>query len=178
VRCNPPSYPREIFDFPAYLKQTLELYRRAVELARPYSIKLIIETHAGTAACSPGLAWNICREFDPRELGVILDIANFHREGEVAPSLTVSILRDHIDCIHIGGSRREKNARDEFGCALVTKEFCDLKDADSYVPAWISALKAANVQAPLLIEDYEPNVPSEVRIRRCAELLRQLDGKV
>ncbi len=174
VRCNPPVYPRGIFDYPAYLEQTISRYRHAVTLAAPLGIKLIIETHSGTAACSPALAWNICRHFDPRELGLIMDIANFHREGEINPSLALSILRPHIDCIHIGGSRRAKTKRDEFGCAITTWEFCDLPESDSYIPAWIAALKAAGLNAPLVIEDYEPNVPSPQRLARCAKLLHAL----
>lgn len=174
VRCNPPAYPKGIFDYPAYLEQTLARYRHAVGLASPLGIKLVIETHSGTASCSPSLAWNICRHFEPRQLGLIMDIANFHREGELNPYLAVSILRDHIDCVHIGGSLREKAKRDEYGCAVTTWAFCDLRDADSYIPTWIAALKTAGLKAPLIIEDYEASVSSEGRLRRCAQLLHKL----
>jgi sugar phosphate isomerase/epimerase len=174
IRCNPPAYPRGVFDYPAYLADTIARYRHAVALAAPYGIKLIIETHSGTAACSPALAWNICRDFDPRELGLIMDIANFHREGEINPLLAVSIIGRHIDCVHIGGSRRVKSKRDEAGCAVTALEFCDLREADSYIPAWIQAIKSARPDVPLIIEDYERGVASNVRLRRCAELLHAL----
>jgi sugar phosphate isomerase/epimerase len=107
MRLGPAPYPPGTFDYSAYLESTVERYKHVVKrLARPLGIRLLIETHTGGAAASPGLAANIVRRFDPADVGVIFDIANFAREGEIAPSLAVSVLRDWIDCAHIGGSRR------------------------------------------------------------------------
>jgi len=175
IRCNPPGYPKIAFDYPKYLAATVRRYAEVVEkIARPAGIKLVIETHSITAAASPALAWNILREFSPKDVGAIFDIANFNREGELVPRLAVAVLRDYIDCVHIGGLRRVSPGRDEWGCRKIEHVCCALEEADGYIPNWIAALKEAKVEAPLIIEDYEEGISSEVRLTRAADLLRRL----
>ncbi len=101
IRCQPPTYPQKIFDYPAYLDATIARYRDVItRLARPLGVKLLIETHNQSAAASPTLAWNIVRHFSPTDLSVIFDIAyNFNLEGELRPSLAVSIPQT-LDRLH------------------------------------------------------------------------------
>jgi sugar phosphate isomerase/epimerase len=175
IRCQPPAYPPTIFDYPPYLDATIARYRDVItRLARPLGIKLLIETHNQSSAASPSLAWNIVRHFSPTDLSVIFDIANFNLEGELRPSLAVSILKPWIDCIHIGGFRRTFPARDHFGCRTIGREACALTDCDLHIPTWIAALREAKIDAPLIIEDYDETLSGAERLRRCATLLTRL----
>lgn len=175
VRCQPPNYPSGPFRYNEYLDATVARYREVIEkYSRPRGVKLIIETHALSAASGPGLAWNIVKNFSPADVAVIFDIANFNREGELRPNLAVAVLRDHIDCVHIGGFRRAHGAPDTHGCQTIQYVGCPMEQADTYIPDWVAALKAAGVDAPLIIEDYEGGVSGAQRLTRSANLLRKL----
>lgn len=180
VRCNPPRYPDEPFDYPSFIEHVVHRYQYVIErLSWPVGIKLIIETHANSIATSPGLAWQIVRHFPANRLGVIYDLPNYGREGMVQPHLAASVLAPHIDCVHVGGSRRvEKPNRDQRGCRVVGNEFCRLEDSDLHVPTWIAALQNAGVDAPLIIESFEEDgqTPPTERLSRAATFLKSLPG--
>jgi sugar phosphate isomerase/epimerase len=172
VRVGPPAYPEKPFDYPAFLDRIVARYRAIVDkLSRPLGIKLIIETHTGSIAASPGLALHICRHFDPAEVGVIFDIANFNREGELKPHLAVSVLRPYIDCVHLGGGRRIVVETDELGCKIMTTQFCSMEESDLHIPSWLGALKGAGIDPPIIIEDFAPRMSGPDRLRRDARFL-------
>jgi len=175
VRCGPPAYPREPFDYPALLARVVARYAEVIErLAAPMGIKLILETHCGTMITSPGLAWNVVRHFSPERIGVIFDIANFGREGEIAPVLAVSVLRDYIDCVHIGGNRRVIVDVDPLGCTRRTGQMCRMEEGDLYLPWWLKAIHDAGISPPLIIEDFTPNMTGADRLRQSAPALRKM----
>lgn len=175
VRVAPPGYPGEPFDYLAMLGRVTESFARVIdELSAPLGIRVIIETHSHSFATSPALALNICREFPPSKIGVIFDMANFSREGEVAPTLAVSVLKDYIDCVHIGASRRIVSDIDEYGSRKVAHQMCTLSEGDLYVPDWIRAIAAAGIDPPLIIEDYTPNMPGAVRLAQSAQYLARV----
>jgi sugar phosphate isomerase/epimerase len=175
IRLSPGPYPGGIFDYAAWLDGTVARYRAIIEsIARPQGIKLVIETHAGGGAASPGLAWNIVHHFAPREVGVIFDLGNFAREGELPPRLAVSVLRDWIDCVHVGGSRRRDAGRDPRGWRRIAHESCPLADSDLPVAAWIDALGDAGVAAPLVVEDFAPDGTGAERLAADVAFLKAL----
>lgn len=176
VRCNPAPYPREPFDYPAFLDRVVQRYAYLTErISWPMGIKLIIETHANSLATSPALAWQIVKDFSPQRLGVIFDLPNFNREGGVNPILGVSVLRDYIDCVHFGASRRiEAEQRDEHGCRLVDTPFCPPEDSDLHLPTWLKALADAGVDAPIIIEDYDAELDGPARLARNARFVQNL----
>lgn len=172
VRVGPPAYPDKPFDYPALLERVVARYRRIVDsLSGPMGVKLIIETHTGSLAASPGLAYNLCRHFSPAEVGVIFDIANFTREGELKPHLAVSVLKPYIDCVHLGGGRRIVTETDELGCKITAGQFCSMEESDLHVPSWLRALEEAGIEPPILIEDYAPRMSGPDRLRRDARFL-------
>lgn len=177
VRCGLPRYPATPFDYAQFLERALERYAYIVEkLSGPMGIKLILETHAGTAVCSPGLAWNVVRHFPPEQVGVIFDLPNFAREGAVNPILAVSVLRDHIDCCHVGGSRRVVRDVDPLGCKVVAAQMCRMEESDLHLPTWLAALRDARLAPPLIIEDFTPNMAGADRLRQSAASLKKLLG--
>lgn len=177
IRLSPPPYSEGIFDYRAYLDGVLSRYEEIIrKLSRPLGIRLLIETHTGGAAASPGLAWNIVRHFDPADIGVIFDIANFACEGEIAPSLAVSVLRDWIDCVHVGASRRQEAGNDDAGWRRVTPVSCPLVESDLHIPTWIAALAEARIDPPLIIEDFASDASGPERLERDARALRGVAG--
>ena len=174
VRCGPPNYPPQPFDYGEYLERVLDRYAYVVEkLSGPMGIKLILETHCGTAVCAPGLAWNIVRHFSPERVGVIFDLPNFAREGAVSPVLAVSVLRHHIDCCHVGGSRRVIRDVDHLGCKVVASQMCRMEESDLHIPSWLAALRDARLSPPLIIEDFTPNMTGADRLRQSAAALER-----
>ena len=178
VRMGPPPYPDKPFNYPELLERAIRRYEFIVQkLARPLGIKIVMETHCRSLVTSPGLAWAICRHFDPRELGVIFDIANFSREGEVRPHLAVSVLRDYIDCVHLGGGRHVAGKTDAFGCSLVTVQACALAQSDLHIPTWLNALQAAGIKPPLIIENFASPMAGPDRLRQDAAFLKNVMDK-
>lgn len=175
VRCNPAPYPGEPFDYPKMLEEVIAGYRRLVdEFSGPRGIKLIIETHAHSLATGPGLAYLIVREFAPEQVGVIFDLPNFAREGGVNAHLAVSVLRDYIDCVHIGASRRiDKDETDGLGNRQVASVFCGFEEGDLHMPTWLGALKDAGVDVPLILEDYTSGLSGAHRLERGVDYLNR-----
>jgi sugar phosphate isomerase/epimerase len=177
MRLSAPPYPSGIFDFHSWMDGVVERYKHIIKrLARRRGIKIIIETHAKSGVTSPGLAWQLVRHFDPRELGVIFDIGNFAREGEVNAELAVSVLKEWIDCVHVGGSRRREEGVDSNGCRTLSQNMCAPQDSDLHVPTWIAALRAAEINPPLIIEDFTATPSGPERLRRDARFLNGLLG--
>ena len=179
VRIGPTPYPSHPFDYREYLARMVDRYAAVVErVTRPAGVKVLIETHCGGAAASPGLARNLCASFAPRDLGVILDVANFSREGEVAPVLAVSVLRDWIDCVHVGGSRRVDDGVDAAGCRKIRPEFCPLDESDLNASDWIAAIESAEIHPPLIIEDFGRYADGPGRLERSVDVLRRIRAAV
>jgi len=174
VRVNPPRYPERVFDYERFLGETIDHYRRAVELARPVGVKIVIEMHCRTLATGPGLARLIVQHFDPAQLGVILDLPNAALEGYVHAPLAVSAVADWIDHLHVGGAWLVDDGRDEKGFRRMKRQMTSLADSGLYVPQWIDALRQLGRRLPLIIEDYTPGVPDAQRLRTTTEQLRRL----
>lgn len=176
VRVQPPGYPQGPFDYPALLARTIKAYEHVVPLARAAGVKMVIETHAGSLATSPGLAYAIVQHFDPADVGVIFDLPNFAREGGVNPHLAVAVLGRWIDHLHFGGCRWIADVpRDEHGFRKPQSVMCELADSELYVPTWLGALRAAGIDVPLIVEDYTPDVSGAQRLRTTVEQLRRFD---
>lgn len=179
MRMGLPAYPEQPFNYTTLLDRIVKRFAQIIEdLARPLGIKLIIETHCGSLATSPGLAWAICRHFDPHDLGVIFDIANFTREGEIRPHLAVSVLWEYIDCVHLGGGQRVISHRDELGCKVMNVQFCPLEESDLHVPTWLYALHTAGIQAPIIIEDFAFDLTGADKLRRNTAFLNKAIAKL
>ncbi len=174
VRVAPHRVPAGPFDYAQELARNHAGFAKAIELAKPYGVKLVIETHAGSFATSPGLALKLCEPFPASAIGTIFDIANFNIEGKVQPHYAVAVLADYIDHVHIGGVRQQAGVHDEFGFRKADFTMCPVTEASLYIPDWIAALHAAGRDVPLLIEDYTPNKPGAWRLTDSAVALRRV----
>jgi sugar phosphate isomerase/epimerase len=174
VRVAPRNYPKGPFNYENRLEEEIELFVKAVDIARPYAQKIVMETHCGSFVTSPGLALNVCKAFSPDELGVIFDIANFNFEGSVTPNLAIAVLNDYIDHIHIGGMQINTTGYDANGFAMRQRMMAPLTDSNLYLPDWIKALVEAGITVPMLIEDYTLNKPGALRLREASKAIRRV----
>lgn len=174
IRLSPKGYPGGVFDFGDYLTQAIADYRRVVAQAQSHGLKVVIEMHAGNAACAPGLARSIVETFDPSDLGIILDLPNLAREGAVSPGLGVSVIEPWLDHCHVGGCRRVAGEPDDLGFRQTGSEMCALSECDLDIPAWFACLAATGRTAPLVIEDYSPGLSGESRLRRSVDEIGRL----
>lgn len=174
VRVGPEGYPKTPFDYAELLKKVVDRYGQIVAMAKPYGLKLVIETHAWSLAASPALAWNLVRHFSPAEMGTMFDLPNFAREGNQVPVLGVAILRDYIDQLHVGGSRRVAGSYDALGFVQVKDQFCPLSESDMHLPSWLAALRDAGVAAPLILEDYTETMPGALRLEDSVRQVRRV----
>jgi len=166
VKITPISYPKGLFDYADYVDAAVARYRELCAMAKPMGLKIIIEMHANNGASAPGLARYILQEFDPDELGVIIDLPNYAREGYVEPGLALSAVRDWIDHVHLGGLRRVKGAYDEHGFVKTGGMMCSLSESDVYIPEWLAMLHGLGIEVPLIIEDYSPGMTGAAKVRR------------
>ncbi len=169
------STPPGIFDYSEHLQRVKRRLGEIIEhISGPAGVKLVFETHANSFGSSPSLALNICQPFSPAQIGVIFDLSNFAREGELKPNLAVSILRNYIDHVHIGGSRRVEAERDALGFRQIKYIFCAMRDSDIHLPTWLHAMNDANLDVPLIIEDFDPTLSGPDRLRRSIAELKMM----
>ncbi len=168
------GYPAQgAFNYQEWLDKTVAGYAKAINLAKPFGIKVVIETHAHLIATSPALALNICKNFSTKEIGTIFDIANFNIEGNYQPNLAVAVLQDYIDHVHIGGVKRAGNY-DAMGFRTAERVMCPLTEADLYIPDWIRALHDAKRYVPLLVENYTNNIPGSLRLTESVNAIKRV----
>lgn len=169
------SYPEKVFDYQAELDKNVAQYQRVVAVAKQFNVKVVIETHSRSLATSPALALNICKHFDPADLGVIFDFANFCIEGNLVPRLAVSVLNKYIDHVHVGGSFPVATGHDENGFRKYDRLQSAIDDTVLYLPDWLDALRDAELGCvPLVIEDFSPTIPGALRLERSALAIQRL----
>ncbi|MDC0935054.1 TIM barrel protein, partial [Pirellulales bacterium] len=164
IRISPADHPTELFNYAAHLEQIIARYGELVPRARNAGLKIVIEMHVGNVVCGPGLVHAIVTNFDPAEIGVILDLPNLTQQGYVDPVLAVSVLAPWLDHCHVGAARRVTANIDDAGFRQSTHEFCDLTEGDLNLPTWIDSLAQLKRTLPLIIEDFSPNVTGAGRL--------------
>jgi sugar phosphate isomerase/epimerase len=174
MRVSPPPYPDVPFDYPALLNQVIDRIGQVIALAAPFHIKIVFESHCRSLAASPALAYNLLRHFDPNHVGLIFDLPNFAIEGNLQPHLAVSVVQSWIDHCHVGGAQRITTGRDPRSFRTVGHRMCPLEESDLHIPTWLAALHAAGLNAPLIIENYDPDLSGEARLRQSIAALHRL----
>ncbi len=166
VKITPIAYPQGLFDYADYLARARQRYRKLCDLAKPFGQRIIIEMHANNGASAPGLARAMLDGFDPAELGVIVDLPNYAREGFVEPGLALSVLSPWIDHVHLGGLRRVKGAYDRFGFVKTGGQMCSMAESDLHIPSWLELMHTLGRDVPLIIEDYSAGMTGPAKARR------------
>lgn len=74
---------------------------RLVDHAAPAGVKILVETSPGTPAPSPELALALVGHQPPTAAGVLYDPGNMIIEGDLTPTLAVSLLGRHLGHVHV-----------------------------------------------------------------------------
>ena len=91
----------------ALYDDTLAKLQRVERILAGTGVKGLLETHFGTIACSPSLAYDLVRHCDPAVIGVIMDPANMVIEGSMNLRMGLDILKDYIHFVHVKNARWE-----------------------------------------------------------------------
>lgn len=91
----------------AILDATKAKLASAQRLLDGSGVKGLIEVHFGTIACSPATARELVGDCDPGLIGVIWDPGNMIIEGSMDLQMSVDILGDYIDHVHVKNTRWE-----------------------------------------------------------------------
>jgi sugar phosphate isomerase/epimerase len=87
------------------IDRSTEEFARALEAARPYGIKLLIEIHFGFLCPSAGLAQRFLSSFDTSAAGAILDPGNMIVEGRENWKIGAELLGGHLAHVHVKNIR-------------------------------------------------------------------------
>ncbi|MEM6550517.1 MAG: TIM barrel protein [Planctomycetota bacterium] len=173
VRVMPMGYPAGVFDYAAYLEEARGWLAEQVEIASGFGLKVTIEMHAGTSACSAGLALRLVEGMDPERIGLIVDLPNAVKEGSMRPGLGVSALGAYVDHAHVGGCRVTAGETDEVGFRRAGYEFCGLEASDLEVQGWLDAAAEAQPEAVCVVEDYTAGLSGADRLRATVGWVRR-----
>ena len=154
----PRPYDRTV-NYHELYKEALDAYAAALEIIKPYGLKIIIEIHGGTIMVSASLAYRIASRFSPSEMGVIYDINNMAKDGFETFRMGMELLGDYMQHCHAGGWRPVEGQRHENGTLDWGYEGCDLAESIMDVPLFLSDLKAVDYQGFVSIEDFRPIDP-------------------
>ena len=88
-------------NYGAQVKRCGEDLAGALHIARSYKIRLVLEIHFGFLLPSPSLAQRFISQFEPAVAGIIFDPGNMVVEGGEPWPLSVEILGDYLDHVHV-----------------------------------------------------------------------------
>lgn len=169
----PRRYSREE-NYRTLIDQTVAAFERAIEITRPLDVRCILEIHRGTVACSASQAYLIVKNFDPRYVGVIFDIANMSLgEGYEPCSMGLDLLGPYVAHVHAGGGRPVAKERREDGQQLYGWETCDLADSIIDTPQFVRDLARRDYAGYLSVEDFRAE-PIADKLRRQVAFLRSI----
>jgi len=155
---------------------TVRAFEEALKITRQYGVRVVLEIHRNTVACSASQAYLIVRNFDAKDLGVIFDIANMASgEGHEPTKMGLDLLGDYVAHVHAGGGRPSPGKRGDDGQLTWQWETCDLAESVIDVPQFARELKAMNYQGFISVEDFRV-MPIEEKLTRQVKFLRSIVG--
>lgn len=158
-----------------FLSDTVKAFGEALKITREYGVRVLLEIHRNTASCSASQAYLIVKEFDPKDIGVIFDIANMSLgQGQEPTKMGLDLLGDYVAHVHAGGGQPVPTERNEQGQLQYRWDTVDLADSIIDVPLFVSELKAMNYEGFLSVEDFR-EMPLEEKIETQLKYLRSLD---
>ena len=159
-----------------FLSDTIKAFDEALKITRPLGIRVLLEIHRNTVACSASQAYLVVKEFAAADLGVIFDIANMSLgQGQEPTKMGLDLLGEYVAHVHAGGGQPVPADRSEQGQLQYRWDTVDLADSVIDVPTFVSQLKAMNYQGFLSVEDFR-DTPLEDRIETQLKYLRSLDA--
>jgi len=158
------------------IADTIKTLGPALDITRSLGVRVVLEIHRNTVCCSASQAWNIVREFDAKDLGVIFDIANMSLgQGHEPTKMGLDLLGDYVAHVHAGGGQPVPVQRSEAGQLQYRWDTVDLADSIIDVAQFCAELQAMNYQGFLSVEDFRTE-PLEEKLATQLRYLRSLEG--
>jgi sugar phosphate isomerase/epimerase len=168
---GPRGYSRDS-NYRDLVGDTIRAFAEALKITREYGVRVILEIHRGTVSCSASQAYLVAKEFDPKDVGVIFDIANMSLgEGYEPFSMGLDLLGDYVAHVHAGGGQPVQGERDANGRPTWTWDTCDLADSIVDVPQFCRDLEARGYQGFISVEDFR-GMPIEEKLAQQLTYLR------
>jgi sugar phosphate isomerase/epimerase len=118
IRVNAPRYDGKT-PFATLMKDGQARLQEVQKLAAGHGVKVHIEIHMGTIACSPSLMRQLVGGCDPRHIGVIFEPANMVNEGMENLSLSLEILGPYFSCLHVKNMAWLRDPSGVWSCKMV-----------------------------------------------------------
>jgi len=171
----PRGYSRQE-DYTKLIDDTIRAFEQALQITRDYGVRVILEIHRNTVACSASQAYNVVRNFDSSDVGVIFDIANMSLgQGHEPFKMGLDLLGDYVAHVHAGGGKVSPGERGEAGQLTWNWETCDLADSIADVPEFVGDLKAMGYEGFISVEDFRSTDTRE-KLSTQLEFLRSVGG--
>lgn len=157
-----------------FLADTIKTMAEALKITSALGVRVLLEIHRNTVACSASQAYLVVKEFDPAHIGVIFDIANMSLgQGHEPTKMGLDLLGEYVAHVHAGGGQPVPTERNEQGQLQYRWDTVDLADSIIDVPAFVSQLKAMDYQGFLSVEDFR-EMDLEAKIATQLQYLRSL----
>jgi sugar phosphate isomerase/epimerase len=130
--------------------------REGLAALQPYDVRLIFETHPWVITRNAQSCWRLLDGFDPRRVGILLDVANLWFEGNEPIEVAVDILGDYIAQLHVKNVAVEVKREAGHGGATVP----NVRLANGVVdwPYVLRVLKNANFAGDAAIECFAASI--------------------
>jgi len=126
-RVGPPAYDRSK-PYPELLSRAVDELGKVIELARPYGLKPLLETHMGNIMPSAALAWRLVSDFSPEDVGVIYDPGNMVKEGHECYRMGMELLGGYLAHVHAKNGVMEKTGARSDGTQEWRLNWVPMKD--------------------------------------------------
>ncbi len=175
-RCGPARYDGSRHYDELYA-ETIDGYRKLVEVVRPFGVKMLIETHPNIITPSASAALKVVGEFSADELGVIHDPGNMVNEGFEAWQMGFEMLGRYLVLVHAKNAMRVATDKDDADRQRFGGQSVALGEGGAYWPEVIAALKSVGYDGYLSLEDFAPGESRE-KIARDVRFLKDVLAEV
>ena len=175
-RVGPPGYDRSR-PYPELYSRAVDEIGKVVELARPYGLKPVLETHMGNIMPSASLAWRLVKDLSPEQVGVIYDPGNMVVEGYECYKMGMELLGDHLAHVHVKNGSMEKGTVRSDGTQEWKRTWAPLKEGIADWRQILADLAAVGYEGYLSSENFSEE-PLEEKLAGDARYLRALLAEV
>lgn len=181
--CNAPFFkvgaPERYHGSQSYndlFQKALIAYRKALNIARDYGVRMVVEVHRNTIMVSTSLAYRLVSHFNPKDIGVIYDLSNMTMEGFECSRLALELLGPFLAHVHVAGHRPVIQEQQEDGTAVWVWEATSLAEGMMDYEQCFRDLKAVGYEGYISLEDFRP-LDTRTKLEEGIAYLRALDEK-
>lgn len=154
--------------------EAVKNYGKALEITRPFGLKVLVEMHGGTIHPSASLAHRIVSNFDATDIGVLYDPQNMVKDGFETIPMALELLGDYLAHIHVGAHRPSANKPDDRGIVTWSWSGCPMSEGLYDFPLMMEALRKIGYAGFISVEDFRGDCSPEDRLKNAINFLRSI----